>query len=160
MSKIENNVLRYIEDVLEVPRGEYGGLSACPFAKKERKSNNIYMDIIGEDNDFLKCMDKFYESGKDNAIFVNDVEMPSSDTKRYQHFLNKELLLNAFINHKALCINPKDDLEVDGFNPRSYSPYFLILINNQKEINQAHSKIMKTSYFDKMSKKYKKYLGV
>ena len=146
MSKIENNVLRYIEDVLEVPRGEYGGLSACPFAKKERKSNNIYMDIIGEDNDFLKCMDKFYESGKDNAIFVNDVEMPSSDTKRYQHFLNKELLLNAFINHKALCINPKDDLEVDGFN--------------QKEINQAHSKIMKTSYFDKMSKKYKKYLGV
>ena len=158
MSKIEE-VLKYIEDYLEVPRGEYGGMSACPFAKKERKDDNIYMDIIEGDNDFLECMDTFYESGKDNAIFITDIEMNGSETKSYQDSLNRELILNAFIHHKALCINPKDKFEVDGFNPRSHSPYFLILINNQKEINSAHSKMMKTNYFDKMNAEYKKHLG-
>ena len=154
-----NKVLDYIENVLEVPRDEYSGMSACPFAKKERKSNNIYMDVIEGDNNFLECMDEFYESGKDNAIFISDIEMPGSETKSYQDSLNRELILNAFIHHKALCINPKDEFEVDGFNPRSHSPYFLILINNQKEINLAHKKMMGTSYFDKMNAEYKKHLG-
>mgnify|MGYP004404780179 CR=1 FL=1 len=156
----KEEVLNYIKYVLEVPRDEYNGMPTCPFAKKEREGDNLYIDYMGEGNDFITCMEKFYESGKDNAIFINDVEMPNTDTKRYQHFLNKELLKNAYINHKALCINPKDDLEVDGFNARSLAPCFMVLINNQKEINQAHKKIMKTSYFDKMSEKYKKYLGL
>jgi hypothetical protein len=159
MSGKIKEVLKYIEDYLEVPRSEYGGMSACPFAKKERKSDNIYIDIIEGDNDFLECMEKFYESGKDNAIFISDIEMPGDETKSYQDSLNRELILNAFIHHKALCINPKDELEVGGFNPRSHSPYFLILINNQKEINLAHKKMMETNYFDKMDAKYKKYLG-
>ncbi|MDA8978341.1 hypothetical protein N9F67_00560 [bacterium] len=158
-NKIEE-VLKYIEDYLEVPRSEYGGMSACPFAKKERKSDNIYMDVIEGDNDFLECLNKFDESGKDNAIFISDIEMPCSETKNYQNSLDRELLLNAFIHHKALCINPKDEFEADGFNPRSHSPYFLILINNQKEINLAHKKMTGTSYFDKMNAEYKKYLGV
>lgn len=156
--KIEK-VLKYIEDYLEVPRSEYGGMSACPFAKKERKGDNIYMDIIEGDNNFLECMNTFYETDKDNAIFITDIEMPGSETKNYQDSLNRELILNAFIHHKALCINPKDEFDVDGFNPRSHSPYFLILVNNQKEINLAHKKIMKTSYFDKMNAEYKKHLG-
>ena len=61
---------------------------------------------------------------------------------------------------KALCINPDDKLEVDGFNARSLAPCFLVLINNKKEIKKAHDIILKTKYYDKMSKKYKKYLGV
>ena len=155
-----NKVLDYIKDVLEIPRDEYGGMSACPFARKERESDNLYIDILDKDNGFLILMDKFYKSGKDNAIFINEIEIPNTDTRKYQAFLNKELIKNAYINHKALCINPEDELEVDGLNVRSQSPYFLILINNQKEINKAHKNIMKTSYFDKMSDKYKKYLGI
>jgi len=37
---------------------------------------------------------------------------------------------------------------------------FLILVNNQKEINQAHNKLLKTNYFDKMDNNYKHYLGI
>ena len=75
-------------------------------------------------------------------------------------FLNKELKKKSITTHKVLCINPKDELSVKGFNVRSKSPYFLILVNNQKEINQAHNKLLKTNYFDKMDDNYKHYLGI
>ena len=54
-----NKVLDYIENVLEIPRDEYNGMSACPFAKKERESNNIYIDTISIKNDFIICMNNF-----------------------------------------------------------------------------------------------------
>ena len=37
-----------IENILEVPRDEYNGMSACPFAKKERENDNLYIDVIDE----------------------------------------------------------------------------------------------------------------
>ena len=52
-----NKVLDYIENVLEVPRDEYGGMSACPFAKKERENDNLYIDVIDKDNGFFLLMD-------------------------------------------------------------------------------------------------------
>ena len=154
-----NKVINYIKDVLEVPRDEYNGMAACPFAKKERKNDNLYIDVIDEKNGFFELMDKFLKSNKDNAIFINEIDIDNTDTRRYQAFLNKELKKKSLTTHKVLCINPKDELSVEGFNVRSKSPYFLILVNNLKEINKAHKKLLKTSYFDKMDSNYKKYLG-
>ena len=57
-------------------------------------------------------------------------------------------------------INPDDKLEVDGFNARALAPCFLVLINNKKDIYYAHKSLQNTKYYDKMSKKYKKYLGI
>jgi len=48
-----NKVLDYIENVLEIPRNEYNGMSACPFAKKERENDNLYIDVINKDNGFF-----------------------------------------------------------------------------------------------------------
>jgi hypothetical protein len=157
---LKNKVISYIENVLEVPRDEYNGMSVCPFAKKERESDNIYIDTITSDNDFIICMHNFIESGKNSAVFIQNDEIYEKDTKRYQKYLNNILKKWEKSEWKVLCINPDDKLEVDGFNARSLAPCFLVLINNKKEINQAHKNIIKTKYFDKMSKKYKKYLGV
>ena len=43
---MKDKVLEYIENVLEPAREEYNGISACPFAKKERESDNIFIDEI------------------------------------------------------------------------------------------------------------------
>ena len=154
-----NKVINYIKAVLAIPIDEYNGMAACPFAKKERQNDNLYIDVIDEKNGFFELMDKFLKSNKDNAIFINEIDIDNTDTRRYQAFLNKELKKKSLTTHKVLCINPKDELSVEGFNVRSKSPYFLILVNNLKEINQAHKKLLKTSYFDKMDSNYKKYLG-
>ena len=157
---MQDKVLNYIKYVLEVPRDEYNGMPTCPFAKKEREDNQIYIDTLSESNDFIICMHKFIESGKNSAVFIQDDVILEKSTKRYQKFLNNILKVMDKSEWKALCINPNDKLEVDGFNARSLAPCFLVLINNKKEIKKAHDIIKKTKYYDKMSKKYKKYLGV
>tara|TARA_Y100000592_G_scaffold99817_1_gene177335 strand:+ start:109 stop:603 length:495 start_codon:yes stop_codon:yes gene_type:complete len=163
MGSMKEKVLDYIKNVLEVPRDEYNGMPVCPFAKQERESDNIYIDTITDDNDFIICMHNFIESGKNSAVFIQEdktITLAERETKRYQKFLNKVLKMLDKSEWKALCINPKDKLDVDGFNARSLAPCFLVLINNKKEIQKAHSNIIKTKYYEKMSEKYKKYLGV
>ena len=157
---MKEKVLSYIKDVLEVPRDEYNGMPVCPFAKQERESDNIYIDTITKDNDFIICIHNFIISGKNSAVFIQDDVILEKSTKRYQKFLNNILKAMDKSEWKALCINPDDKLDVDGFNARSLAPCFLVLINNKKEIKIAHDNILKTKYFDKMGSKYKKYLGV
>ena len=157
---MKEKVLSYIKDVLEVPRDEYNGMPVCPFAKQERESDNIYLDTITKNNDFIICIHNFIKSGKNSAVLIQDDVILEKSTKRYQKFLNNILKSMDKSEWKALCINPNDKLEVDGFNARSLAPCFLVLINNKKEIKIAHDNILKTKYYDKMSSKYKKYLGV
>ena len=157
---MKNKVLDYIKYVLEVPRDEYNGMPTCPFAKKEREDDNIYIDTLSSSNGFTICMDNFVKSGKKSAVFIQNDELAEKFTKKYQKFLNNQLKTLELSNWKALCINPKDNLEVDGFNARSLAPCFMVLINDKKEIYHAHQGVKKTKYYDKMSLKYKKYLGV
>ena len=157
---MKSKVLDYIENVLEIPRQEYNGMPACPFAKQERLSNNIYLDEITDDNDFLMCIGKFMKSNMNSAVFIQDEDLSEDETRSYQRYLNK-LLKELDITHwKVLCINPKDKLDVDGLNVRSLAPCFLILINPKKQINEAHSSLLTTKYYDNMSEKYQKYLNV
>lgn len=157
---LKSKVLDYIENVLEVPRQEYNGMPACPFAKQERESNNIYLDEITSDNNFLRCIGKFSKSNMNSAVFIQKGDIRESETRVYQKYLNK-LLREFGIKHwKVLCINPNDKLDVGGFNARSLSPCFLILINPKQQINDAHKSMLDTKYYDNMSSKYKKYLNV
>ena len=157
---LKSKVLDYIENVLEVPRQEYNEMPACPFAKQERESNNIYIDEITSDNNFIKCIGKFHRSNTNSAVFIQDENLNENETRPYQRYLNK-LLKELNITHwKVLCINPNDKLDVDGFNVRSLAPCFLILINPKQQINDAHKSMLDTKYYDNMSSKYKKYLNV
>ena len=157
---MKDKVLNYIENVLEIPRDEYNGMPTCPFAKKERESDQIYIDTLNNNNDFIVCMHNFIKSGKKSAVFIQDDELSEKETKRYQKFLNSILKASDQSNWKALCINPNDKLEVDGFNARSLAPCFLVLINDKKDIYYAHKSMKDTKYYDKMDLKYKKYLGI
>ena len=157
---MKNKVLNYIKNVLEVPRQEYNGMPACPFAKQERESNNIYLDEINNNNNFLNCIGKFIKSGCNSAVFIQNDNIEENGTKSYQKYLNK-ILKELHLTHlKALCINPNNELDVEGLNVRSLAPCFLVLINPKKQINEAHTSLLKTKYYDNMSKKYKKYLNV
>ena len=157
---MKDKVLDYIKYVLEVPRDEYNGMPTCPFAKKEREDDNIYIDTLSNSNGFTICIDNFVKSGKKSAVFIQNNELDEKFTKKYQKFLNNQLKTLELSNWKALCINPKDNLEVDGFNARSLAPCFMVLINNKKDIYYAHKSMKNTKYYDKMDPKYKKYLGV
>ena len=157
---IKGKVLNYIEDVLEVPRQEYNGMPACPFAKQERESNNIYLDEITSDNNLLRCIVKFSKSNMNSAVFIQKDDIGENETRVYQKYLNKLLKEFGIKKWKVLCINPNDELDVGGLNVRSLSPCFLILVNPKQQVNDAHKLMLDTKYYDNMSEKYKKYLNV
>ena len=162
--KIKQEVLDYLTEVIEQPRQEFSGFPVCPFAANDRKLGNLHIDIFDAESENIA--DRFVEFDKSPhtiAIYVQFFEpdeMPHEDTKKYQVFLNK-LLKHIGLKHlKVICFNPNSSLDIDGYNPRSQAPYFLISIANKEELHHAQKSLLKTKYYDAMDTKYKKYLGV
>jgi len=164
--QIIENITSYLTDIVEVPREEFSGFAACPFAKSERVSGKLLIDVFDPaELDFVQVVSKMIERGYESglvALFQGDspVEISSKDTKKFQVFLNKTLRLANMKEYKTICFNPNDTVEVDGFNPRAKCPYFLINVARREVLNNAHKSLTKTKYFDKLSKEYKKYLKV
>tara|TARA_R100001510_G_scaffold18746_1_gene16242 strand:- start:612 stop:1079 length:468 start_codon:yes stop_codon:yes gene_type:complete len=149
--------------ILRTPREEYGGMAPCPFVGAEVDKNKLMIEIFNpEKNSIIDMMNKFVNSDYDSALFIQKTDelLLSKDTYKYQNFINRLLKKSGFEKYKCICFNPNDTTEVDGFNVRSKSPYFLINVADRKILSKAHKSLLRTKYFDNMGDKYKKYLKV
>ena len=146
-TNFKQKVMDYI-GILRQPRKEYNNMPACPFIGKEIDQDKLMID-------------KLEKSKYDSALFVQVTgdELLFKDTKKYQNFINVLLKRNNYKHLKCICFNPNDELDIDGFNIRSHSPYFLINIANKKILSKSHINLLKTKYFDNMNEKYLKYLN-
>ena len=163
-TNLKNKMKGYINFILRPKREEFGGMPVCPFAGPELDQDKLMIDVFDPTTEsFIDKMEKFVDSKYNSALFaqVNSERIPESDTRKYQSFLNKLIKKNGYSEYKIICFNPEDTVtQVDGFNARQFVPAFLINVAGKKELGRAHRTIMKSKYFDKMSKAYKKYLKV
>ena len=115
-----------------------------------------------EKNSIIDMMNKFVESEYDSAVFIQKTDelLLSKDTYKYQNYLNKLFKKTGFEKYKCICFNPNDIEQVQGFNIRGLSPYFMINVADKKILSKAHKSLLRTKYFDNMGDKYKKYLKV
>ena len=44
--KVTKDIIKYMVEVLEVPRDEFSGFAVCPFAKAERTSNRLMVGVF------------------------------------------------------------------------------------------------------------------
>ena len=163
-TKIVKEMTLWLTDVLEVEREEFSGFATCPFVKAERLQNKIYITKFDSEQESIidvaqAMLDGGYESGL-FALFEGEkpVDLPKEDTRPLQKVLNKALRLSGFAEYQNLCINPNDTLEVEGFNPRSMAPYFMINISPKKALQKGNKSLQKTNYYDKLPSSYRKYL--
>jgi len=159
-TNFKEKVLKYI-DFIRIPRDEYGGMSACPFAGAELDKGKLMIDKFDPNSDTLLDKVKAYdESDYDSALFVqvSDEILSGHDTVGYQDYINRTMKENGYGHLKCICFNPNDKIEIDGFNARSHAPYFLINIATREALNKAHKTLAKTKYYDNMNKRYLKYL--
>ena len=150
-------------DVLKKPREEYSGFAPCPFVASEVAQDKLMIDIFDPSkNSIIEVIEKLHNSKYESGLFaqVTQEGIPSEVTFQYQSFINKLIKESAYSQYKCICFNPKDDLRIEGFNIREHSPYFLINIADKRVLSEAHKKMMKTKYFDKMNKKYLDFLHV
>tara|TARA_R110001592_G_scaffold21067_7_gene85345 strand:- start:1587 stop:2102 length:516 start_codon:yes stop_codon:yes gene_type:complete len=163
-NKIIENMHSYLTNYIEIPREEFSGMATCPFSKGERTRGRLLVDVFDSNSrtfpDVVKQMiEDGYSSGL-FALFIGDTpaEIAEEDTVSFQSFLNKVLKRSGVKSYKSICMNPNDNLEVNGFNPRQYAPYFLINVAHSSELNKGRKSLTSTKYFDKMPEKYRKYL--
>lgn len=161
---LKNRVKGYLDFIIKQKRPEYGNMPVCPFVKPELDKDLMMIDVFDPNIEtFIERVKVFHKSKYKSALFalVNSPELSGKETRPYQSFLNKLLKQNGYPQYKTICFNPNDEVtEIEGYNPRSFAPAFLINIADRNELNKAHSSILKTKFFDKMSDAYKKFLKV
>ncbi len=152
----------YVINVLEEKRPEFSGLAVCPFVKADRLADQLYLDVFDNTKDTLvDVVRRFVVSGKRSALIGQpNVKVGADETKGYQEFIN--IVLEETANHDvlALCFNPKDDLEIEGYNPRSKAPCFLINMAYKDHLSKSHRALQNSDYYTKFPDTYKKYLNV
>jgi len=159
-TNFKEKVLKYI-DFIRIPREEYGGMPACPFAGSELDKGKLMIDKFDPNADTLLDKVKAYdESEYDSALFVqvSNKQLTKFDTVGYQDYINKIMKENGYQHLKCICFNPNDELDINGFNARRHAPYFLINIATREALDTAHKVLTKTKYYDNMNKRYLKYL--
>jgi len=153
------NVKDYITNVLSEKRPEFGNKAVCPFAKPELESNKLMIASIGEKS-LGQLIDEFYISKYESALFLIKENVPAEQTQKFQIFVNKVLKTKGLTQYKNICFNPNDQVSVDGYNPRSKAPYFMINIAHRDALLSAQEALKKTAYYDKLPESYRKFLKI
>ena len=156
---MSEDVKDYINNVLDERRQEFGGKAVCPFAAPELKSNRLMIGRVGEKS-LTDLIEDFHNSDYESALFIIEEDIPAEQTKKFQYFVNQLLSERGLTDYKNICFNPNDDVDIDGYNPRSLSPYFMVNIAEKKVLSKAHRALKRTNYYDKLPDKYRKFLNL
>ncbi len=151
------DVIDYIQNVLSEKRPEFSNKAVCPFAKPELESNKLMIASIGKKS-LGQLIDEFYISEYESALFIIKDNVPAEQTQKFQIFVNKVLKTKGLSQYKNICFNPNDKNSVEGYNPRSKAPYFMINIAHRDVLRNAQQALQKTGYYDKLPEDYKKFL--
>ena len=162
--QIVGKIITYLVEVIEQRREEFSGLAACPYAKAERVSGDLLIDVYDPSyTTFAQAVKDMEDDGYQSglwALFEDDqpVEIEAEYTKKLQNLFNKSLDKNNITGYQTICINPNDTYSIGEFNPRGQAPYFLVNITKKDVFNKAHTNIMQTKYFQNFPDYYKKFL--
>ena len=158
----KDKIKQYIYSLGE-KREQFGGMSACPFAVPELESGRLFIAKIDDEHSFHDLLAFFISSTYESALFaVEDADsLTEEETIKYQTFIDSALKSADCGHLKAICFSPKDRVsEIEGYNPRADAPFFLINIAKKKVLNKAHKKLLSTSYYDKLTEEYRKFLHI
>jgi len=149
----------YINNVLDEKRSEFGGKRVCPFAAHELETNKLMIAEVG-DKSLIDLITEFKNSNYDSALFVIEEDVPAEDTKKFQTFVNRLLKTQGLGDHKNICFNPNDEVAVDGYNPRSLAPHFMVNIAPREILSKAAKTLRKTNYYDRLPDDYLSFLKI
>ena len=73
---------------LTQPHESFSNMAVCPFIEPEIKREVLYIDIwYPSEKSFMHCMEDFYHSGKNSALFV----CPNTDTIDWEQVERKKI---------------------------------------------------------------------
>ena len=146
----ELKIREYIIQFLGTPHPVFGGLSPCPFARKELMDNKIqyflaHISPQGPLERLLDAIRKFDADPKLSTFLAYDIEH-RIDVQQTAKFAQD--ITNALANIEILAIplHPEDPFSVGGIQTRK-GPFVMMLIQRRSFLDEAKTKLLRTSYY-------------
>jgi hypothetical protein len=153
MEKEPEEIIRYFTEVLEPKSSLFGGLPVCPFAKKERITNNIVFqqlclgNIPSEEVGVLII--NHFKDGNNRTLVIYDPDskMNLVDFRNYGIVLCEKFSGEGII---SIALHPQDTFSIEGFRTRRV-PFPFLLVQRAKTIQEARKILERTHYYTKWS---------
>ena len=153
MRTIEEDIISWSKDFLELPNKELGNKPVCPYAKKARISGQI--DIVVEESGekllqtVVNQCNNFKQSGKKICIVAcSDLEVTADELDSYVHALN-----HVFVPQDVylMASHPGNDLEpvefLENTDWESDNEFLMVLIQPFEELEKASSNLNKIGFY-------------
>ena len=160
MRTIEEDIISWSKDFLELPNKELGDKPVCPYAKKARISGQI--DIVVEESGekllqtVVNQCNRFTESGKKICIVAcPDLEVTADELDSYVHALN-----HVFVPQDVYLMgsHPVNDLEpvefLENTDWESDNEFLMVLIQPFEELEKASSNLNKIGFYESWPQDY------
>jgi len=154
VDKIIDDVLLYLI-WLQTPIDNFNDMPVCPFIKKDLDNDEILFLVQKKNNEFIDLIKKWDVSGKKTGLIIQ-MNMPQYGDRRntYQILLNKkikEVWTKGPDQPKVLVFDPSEKWDIAGVQTRKRAPTLLINIARRKDLSEAHKKLQKTKWYDRLS---------
>ena len=160
MRTIEEDIISWSKDFLELSNKELGDKPVCPYAKKARISGQI--DIVVEEcgekllQTVVNQCNWFTESGKKICIVAcPDLEVTADELDSYVHALN-----HVFVPQDVylMASHPGNDLEpvefLENTDWESDNEFLMVLIQPFEELEKASSNLNKIGFYESWPQDY------
>ena len=153
MRTIEEDIISWSKDFLELPNKELDGKPVCPYAKRARVSGQISVVVEQSGEKLLQTVvnqcNKFTESGKKICIVAcTDLTVTANQLKDYAHALN-----HVYIPQDVYIMpsHPEDQTESASFlHNTDWEPdnqFLMVLIQPFEELEEASSSLNKIGFY-------------
>ena len=153
MRTIEEDIISWSKDFLELPNKELGDKPVCPYAKQARISGqvNIVVEESGEKllETVVNQCNNFKQSGKKICIVAcPDLETTADELDSYVHALN-----HVFVPQDVYLMgsHPVNDLEsvefLENTDWESDNEFLMVLIQPFEELEKASSNLNKIGFY-------------
>ena len=143
---VENQLLKWMEEFVEVPHPSLGGWPPCPFARQARLTHNI--DIRQGSDTFADCVSLLeYDWSKEVVVFWYNYTDP-------ELFLDSVNRANSILLEKdivALEDHPETEEIISGIK-MNFGVCPIVVLQKNSKLNQAAAQLEEKGYYHSWSR--------
>jgi len=150
---IEEDIISWSKDFLELPNKELGNKPVCPYAKKARISGQVSIVVEESGEKLLQTVvnqcDRFTKSNKKICIVAcSDLKITADELNSYAHALNHVFVpqdVYLMASHPENNLEPVEFLENTDWEPDN--EFLMVLIQPFEELEEASSSLNKIGFY-------------
>ncbi len=141
-------VIRWMQDFVEKPNKDFGGLPACPFAKEARKKDKIKFVEFNNDRPDSEIEQYIYKMDFDRYDATVIIFEKDRWTAKETFKIARELEAKAEKEGVLLGEDHPEMIETVGSSKINNGDYIIFFLQNLQQVEDAAVKLRKTSYYD------------